>query len=402
MIQKIKNIFHLLTAIRANMVYGFPSKELVLVGITGTDGKTTTSHMIYHILKSLGHKVGLITTVSIDTGSGIIINPEHSTTPNPFYIQKLLRESVSNHLTHMIIETSSHGLDQHRIWGCHFRVGAITNLSPEHLDYHHTMEKYLGSKAKLFEMSDYAIFNLDDNSYQILSHRFPKHSSYSLENNKADFTLNNTHLKLNILGRHNLQNALAAIAIASQLNIKSDEAVKILETFTLPLGRLEIIQSTPFKVINDFAHTPNGMRSLLSSLRKPKGSSLIHVFGCPGKRDKSKRSPMGKISSDYADIIILTAEDPRNEDVKQINQDIKSGISRSFKGKIFEIDDRAMAIIRALSLAKDGDTVLFTGKGPEPTQELKDKTIEWGETEIIKKYLRTADKKGSGKNPRVE
>lgn len=388
MTQKIKNTFHLLTAIGANIVYGFPSKELVLIGITGTDGKTTTSHMVYHILKSLGHKVGLITTVSIDTGKGILINPEHSTTPNPFFVQKLLRESVSNNLTHMIIETSSHGLDQHRIWGCHFRVGAITNLSPEHLDYHHTMEKYLDVKAKLFEMSDYAIFNRDDDYYQILSQRFPKHISYSLKNNNADFTLKNTHLKLNIPGRYNLQNGLAAIAIANRLNIKLVDAIKALGTFNLPLGRLEIIQRVPFVVINDFAHTPNGLKNLLVSLRKTKGSILIHVFGCPGKRDKSKRFPMGKISSEYADIIILTAEDPRNEDIKQINQDIKLGISRSFKGKIFEIEDRVLAIKRAILLAKRGDTVLFTGKGPEPTQELSEKTIEWNETETVKKYLR--------------
>lgn len=385
--RKTKNFFHLLSAIKANLIYGFPSKKLILIGITGTDGKTTTSHMVYHILKSLKFKVGLITTVSIDIGRGIKINTEHSTTPGCYQVQKLLREATSNHLNYMIIESSSHGLDQHRVWGCHFRVGAITNLTPEHLDYHQTMEKYLCSKAKLFQKSDSAIFNLDDSSYPTLKQKFPKHSSYSLKNNQADFNLQNTHLKLNVLGKYNLQNGLAAIAIVGKLGIKTQKAVQALKTFTLPLGRLEIIQETPFRVINDFAHTPNGLKNLLPSLEKQKGSKLIHVFGCPGKRDKSKRSPMGKISSDYAHIIILTAEDPRDENIKQINQDIKSEIPKSFKGEILEIEDRDLAIKKAISLAKAGDTVLFTGKGPEPTQELKDKTLKWNETQTIKKYL---------------
>lgn len=384
---RIKNLKHFFRAIQANIKYRFPSRKLTLIGLTGTDGKTTTSNMVYHILKKRGYKVGIISTVTLDTGNGPKINQEHFTTPDTFHVQRLLRECADNKLTHVVVEASSHGLDQHRLLGCRFKVSAITNLTREHLDYHHTMEKYLKSKAKLFSMSNISIFNDGDSSYKTLKNMFPRHLSYSLNGKHSDISLRNTKVNITVPGEYNIKNALASIAVVTQLGVDKNHAIEAMKSFKLPLGRFEIVQSKPFLVVNDFAHTPNGIKNLFMTLKKNKSTKLIHVFGCPGKRDDSKRRLMGRTSSLHSDIIILTAEDPRDEPVSNINSQIKSGFHKMFSGKVLEIEDREKAIQKAVSLARPNDVLLFTGKGPERTQELASGAVSWDETKTIKKYL---------------
>lgn len=384
---KIKIIFHFLKAILANLIYGFPSCDMRLIGVTGTDGKTTTCYMIYHILKKNGFKVGMISTVGIDLGKGIDINEKHSTTPDVFVIQKLFYEARRNGVEYMIVEVSSHGLVQHRLWGCCFEVSVFTNLSAEHLDYHKNLSEYLVAKSKLFTMSRRAIFNLDDKTCSGLMKKFPVHKTYSLLKRTADYNLEKVCLKIPVGGDYNMSNALAAVGVCDRLGVSVFKSSRALTSFKLPPGRLEIIQTSPFMVINDFAHTPNGLDNLFSWLGT-KHRRIIHVFGCPGKRDKKKRSMMGEVSACYSKVMILTAEDPRDESVKEINEQIKEGVPKNYIGKIISVSDRRKAIKRAISMAKKGDLVVFTGKGPERTQELGNKIILWNETEIIKEIIK--------------
>lgn len=386
MMNNIKTCGHLIRAMVANLLYGFPAKKLKLIGVTGTDGKTTTSWMIYYILKKREKKVGLISTTSIGVGRGIENNFAHSTTPDVFLLQKLLNSAVSNDLEYMILEVSSHGLEQHRLWGCVFEVGVITNLTREHLDYHKTMEKYLKAKSKLFDQSNWAVFNKDDESFAYLSKRFRKFTSYSLRK-KTDLNLKNLKSGLKFEEKYNQYNAMAAVSVCRRLGVSVDDSVKILEGFLFPPGRQEIIQEKPFLVMVDFAHTPNGLKQLMAGIKKGNGR-LIHVFGCPGQRDRGKRALMGQISSKYSEVMILTAEDPRDENVESINLEIATGVGGDYKGKILSIPNRINAIQKAIEMAEKGDTVLFTGKGAEKTQELGDRVILWDEVEVIKKALK--------------
>ena len=373
-------------AVVASLLYGFPAKKLKLIGVTGTDGKTTTSWMIYYILKKCKKEVGLITTTSIDVGRGIENNFAHSTTPDVFLLQKLLNNAVNNGLEYMVLEVSSHGLEQHRLWGCVFEVGVITNLTREHLDYHKSMKRYLRAKSKLFDQSNWAIFNKDDKSFAYLSKRFKKFTSYSLQK-KADLNLKNLKNGLKFEEKYNQYNALGAISVCKRLGVPTGESVKILESFSFPPGRQEIIQKKPFLVMVDFAHTPNGLKQLMAGIKKS-GGRLIHVFGCPGQRDKGKRVLMGQISSEYSEVMILTAEDPRDEKVESINLEIRAGVKSGYKGRILSIFDRTRAIQKAINMAEKGDIVLFTGKGAEKTQELGGRVIPWDEVEVVKKALK--------------
>jgi len=286
----------------------------------------------------------------------------------------------------MVLEVSSHSLDQYRLLGCCFAVSVITNFSREHLDYHNNLDDYLKTKAKLFLVSKKKVFNEDDCSLSYLSSRFSDYTTYSLKKD-VDLNLKKVDMGLNFKEEFNQYNALASIAVCGELGVGVCESVEALADFSRPPGRQEVIQEKPFMVMNDFAHTPNGLKQLFVSI-KPFSGKLIHVFGCPGKRDKGKRRLMGRISSDCADVIILTAEDPRDEPIEKINEEISSGISKSFLGKLIMIENRAEAIERAIGLAKKGDVILCTGKGAERTQEYSDRVIEWDESGVIRSCLK--------------
>ncbi len=371
--RKIKKGLHIGIALIANLIYGMPGKRLKLIGVTGTDGKTTTVLMIYHILKNAGYKVGYISTIGYDVGGKRFDQGLHVTTPSSLVLQKLLRAAVNNKLTHLVLESSSHGLDQNRLLGCHFEVSVITNITPEHLDYHKTYDNYLNTKAKLLSLSKVKLINKGDRSYKELIKKFPDSIAFEFE----DF---------GFAEKYNNENAAAAAKVCKEIGIKEKEIKKYLKSFEFPAGRYDVVQKKPFTVIVDFAHTPNGLINFLSSLPKSSGK-LIHIFGCAGERDKYKRPEMGKNSASFADIIILTAEDPRSEKVEDINGSIKKGIPKSFKGKLIEVHDRGKAIATGIKLAKVGDRVVITGKGPEKSNNIGGVEYPWSDLEEVKKYL---------------
>ena len=393
--QPIINIYHLFIAILANIFYGFPSRKLTIIGISGTDGKTTTTHLIFHVLKSIKKDVYMTSSISTP---GL-----HTTTPNAFTIQKMLNKAVKNNIKYIIIETTSHALDQNRLWGIKFDIAAITNITFEHLDYHRNYVNYLKTKAKLLLKSNISIINQDDQSFEMLSDYLKKRNKkflkYSLIN-KANYNFDaNKEIKLQ-LPLFNKYNYLTAYSILKNLDISEIDIIKGFKNFNLPEGRFEKIYDKNYKVYIDFAHTPNAFKGLLKELVKLKTNRLIHVFGSAGWRDNQKRSLMGKISSDFSDVIILTEEDFRTENLNKINSDIKSGMNRNFtevkedsinnksKNVFTQINERESAIKKAISISGSGDIVVFTGKGHEKSLARGNKEYPWNEKDVINKFLK--------------
>lgn len=400
--QKSKNQYHLAQALIANLLYWFPARKLKIIGVTGTDGKTTTASLIYHILQQAGFKTALITSV------GAIINDKlsdigyHVTTPGRFALQSYLRSAKKAQVEYVILEITSHALDQYRALGVPVSVGVLTNISNEHLDYHKTYEKYVLAKVKLLKKSKIVVVNKDDKSFNLLKEHLKnkKVITYGL---RKDSVVNPHNFPFNtkLIGRFNVYNALAAISTLKQLNIPDVDIREGILTFKAPTGRQEIVYDKDFLVINDFAHTPNSFQNVLSEIKKLTKNKLIHVFGAAGKRDAYKRAEMGKISSMYSDIIILTAEDPRNELVTDISLQIMSGIKdpgfgivnyEALKNRevyldkknkyIISIPDRKEAIEFAVFLAEKGDVVFLTGKGHEKSMNYGKGEEPWNDNEI--------------------
>lgn len=393
--QKIKNIYHLLTALFAAVFFNFPSKKLTVIGVTGTDGKTTTVNMIYHILKTAGKKVSMISSVNAQIGDKIYDTGFHVTTPDPWQIQKYLNEAVRSGSNFFVLETTSHGLDQNRLAFVDFEVGVVTNITHEHLDYHKTWEKYAASKAKLLKNSKISVLNIDDKkSFNFLKTRvggkIVTYGKFSL----ADINPKRFPLNLQIPGSFNLANALAAAATCSSLLIEKENILKTLSNFQGVIGRLEEIDlGQDFRVFIDFAHTPNGLEQALKTLRSQltaHNSQLIIVFGAAGERDRSKRLMMGKIAGKLADIIILTAEDPRSEKAEDICEQIKNGIRNKKDGKnLFIIPDRRQAIEKAISIAQPHDVVATFGKGHEKSMTFGSKDYPWDEFAVVKEAIKS-------------
>jgi UDP-N-acetylmuramoyl-L-alanyl-D-glutamate--2,6-diaminopimelate ligase len=387
--QDIKNIYHLFQAIAANLIYRFPSKDMTIIGVTGTDGKTTTSSLIYRILHTAGLPTALISTVSAIINGKAYDTGFHVTTPNSLCLQSYIRKAKKEGVKFLVIETTSHGLHQNRLFGIPFKIAVLTNISNEHLDYHKTYEKYVAAKAKLFQSAKTAILNRDDKS---LSYIFPylknkKIITYGLKKN-SNINPANSWFKTKLIGEFNLYNTLAAVAVARELSIKETVIAKACSSFTPPIGRTEIVYDKGFLVMIDFAHTPGSFQHLLPEINKLKKGRLIHIFGSAGNRDKYKRPEMGKISSKFADIMILTAEDPRNENVEKIISEIEKGIDRKFNKKnLLKISDRKKAIFKAIELAQTGDIVLLTGKGHEPSMNLGQGEVPWSEHQAVKEAL---------------
>lgn len=404
-IRTLKNTGHLILAMSANLINNFPSRNMVIIGVTGTDGKTTTSNLIYHILKKAGKKVALISTM------GAVIDGEeyetgfHVTTPSYFQIQKYLRKAKKKGCQFVIIETTSHALDQNRVFGINFEIGILTNVSNEHLNYHKNYENYVLAKLKLLKKSKIAIVNSNGPWYDYVLQQIDpqKIKPYSLAGNPdKDTTLANLPFKFNtnLLGDFNKENILAAAVCCLQLKIPSEDIKEAIESFKTPKGRQQRIESKKVNMVMiDFAHTPGSFEKILPEVKKITAGRLIHVFGSAGQRDREKRSDMGKISSTYSDIIVLTAEDPRDEQIRRINDQIKSGIEKGFKflnqnnkpenKSVYEISDRKDAIEFALRIAGKKDTVLITGKGHEKTMNYGHGEIPWSDEEVVNEYLKS-------------
>lgn len=333
----------------ASEYYKNPSSKLKIIGVTGTKGKTTTCHLIYHILINNGKKVGLISTISTD---GF-----HTTTPDVLTLNKTLAQMVKEHVAYVVLEVSSHGIDQGRISGIKFDISVLTNIQPEHLDYHKTFKEYKRVKMMFVNSAQFRVFS-------------PKTT------------------KLNILkGEFNNINAETAIEVCKELGISEKDSLRALKNFKLPSGRLEeITNQLDIKIFVDFAHTPDSLEASLKYLKSitKKPNKLISVFGCAGERDPRKRSRMGKISTSIADLSIFTAEDPRTESIFNI---LKSMKSTTKNNNFISIPERGEAIAFAMASARKGDVIGVFGKGHEKTMCFDNYEHPWSDQEFIKKQL---------------
>ncbi len=384
--QKIKNYYHLIEAIIANFLYGFPSKKIKVIGVTGTDGKTTTTHLIAHILKENKKKASFISTVYAMIGNKVYDTGLHVTTPSSFMVQKFLSQAFKNGDEYFVLETTSHALDQNRVWGINYEIGVLTNVTHEHLDYHLNYQDYLKTKIKLLKMSKKSIINIDDFSYQyIKNQKINNKITYKklqiIEKNFSDLTLFNKY------------NYSAAFVVCKELGVLEKDIIKAMKTFKLPKGRLEIVYDNHFQVIIDFAHTPNAFLNLLSEIKKrlKNNGRLIHIFGSAGLRDQTKRPLMGQNSSLYSDFIIITEEDFRTEKFEDIAKQIASGIKKNKPYLI--IKDRFEAIKKGILMAKKNDIVLITGKAHEKSLARGKKEYSWDEFKAVEKALKIKNEK---------
>lgn len=391
--QGIKNVYHFGVAFMANVWFGWPTRKLTVIGVTGTDGKTTTVNLIYHILKSTGKNVSMISSIGAIIGGNQYDVGFHVTTPSSFALQRFIKKTLISKTEILVLEVTSHALDQYRVLGIPFAVGVLTNVTHEHLDYHKKFEKYVKTKAKLLQLAKIGILNRDDESYEIISKlkfETKKLITYGMDKN-ADVNPQTFPFETKLLGLFNKYNILAAIAATKVLGV-SDESIKnAVQSFKLPIGRAEIVYQDDFTVMIDFAHTPNALEQILSSLSEEVSGQIIHVFGSAGKRDFSKRPKMGMVSDKYADIIVLTSEDPRGESVEKIMEEIASGIQnpeRTQKGTLFKIADRQKAISEAIRMAKKGDLVLITGKSHEKSMNYGKGEVPWSEHEAVAQALK--------------
>ncbi len=388
MMRWLKGLYHFVVAVCSALYFRFPGSQLTVIGVTGTDGKTTTTTLIYEILKAAGYKTSMITSVQAVIADRRYDTGFHVTTPNAFWVQKYLREALNHGDTHVVLEVTSHALSQSRVWGVKFSIGVLTNITNEHLDWHKTYENYRNTKVKLLLQSENVVLNRDEADLYAWAAPLLRHKNlvtYGIYR-QAKITPGVYPFKTNLPGEFNKYNCLAAIAASSVLNIPRQKILSAVKGFKGVSGRMEIVISKPYTVIVDFAHTPNAITQALKTVREQTKGRLIHVFGSAGLRDATKRPYMGKASAEYADEIILTEEDYRTEDVRMIIEEIASGIP-VYK-KIHKIPSRKDAIAYALTLAQKGDVVMITGKGHE--KSLCRGTIEypWSDQEMVKKILK--------------
>ena len=385
----IKGFYHFIISVFSLMWFRFPGSQLTVIGVTGTDGKTTTTTIIYELLKSADIKASMITSVHAVIAGKEYDTGFHVTTPNAFYVQKYLRQAVNHGDTHMVLEVTSHALDQYRVYGIPFRVGVITNVTHEHLDWHKTFDRYLSTKLSLLSQSQIAVVNKDEkNVYEKCMTLLTKNSmiTYGIDAN-ADITPKTYPFTTHLPGKFNQYNCLAAIGVSKALSLDPKTVRKAVGDFHGITGRMETVYAKSFTVIVDFAHTPNAIKQALSTVLPMTKGKLIHVFGSAGLRDHTKRKAMGTVSSQFADIIILTEEDYRTENIQTIMDDIQKGITG--KKEIYRMPDRREAIRLAISKARKGDTVILTGKGHEKSLCRGTKEYPWSDQNEARKALQT-------------
>ncbi len=367
--------------------FGNPSSSLKLVGVTGTNGKTTIATLLYKMFTGLGYKCGLFSTVC-----NFIINkelPATHTTPDPVQLNRLLSEMVNAGCDFAFMEVSSHAVDQQRIAGLEFKGGIFTNLTHDHLDYHKTFDKYLAAKKRFFDSlpeDAFALVNADDkNGKVMLQNCKAKHYTFSVRG-MADFrcglieqSFEGMGLKImgeevwtRFIGDYNASNLLSVFAASELLGAGRKEILTVLSDLTPVAGRLEVIRSSGITGIVDYAHTPDALLNVIGTINKirEKHIQLITVVGAGGDRDKTKRPKMAAISAEGSTRIILTSDNPRTEDPEKILDDMEAGITPELKGKTLRICDRREAIRTAVMLAGNGDVILIAGKGHEPYQEI--------------------------------
>jgi len=391
--------------------YGEPSRNLQMIGVTGTNGKSTITFMARDILQNAGLKPGLIGTIRYEIGERSI--PASRTTPEAPDIQFMLDQMLKAGCKSAVMEVSSHGLDQKRAWGIDFDVGVFTNLTQDHLDYHKTMEQYFAAKTLLFrglgqmEKDAFAVINIDDpwglelantNGFRAEIVTFGLHPNamvraedIELTPSGSQFTVQtpwgSANVVLKLLGRFNVSNALAAMAACGTLGVEPQAMAEVLSRIISVPGRLERIPNNRgLSIFVDYAHTPDALSNVLRTLREVTRGRLIVAFGCGGNRDRAKRPMMGAAAAAMADYSIVTSDNPRNEEPAAIIREILPGFGGSTG---FEIEvDRTRAIAKALAFAREGDTVLIAGKGHENHQELANTVVPFDDREVVRKVLK--------------
>lgn len=389
-------------AILSANYYGHPTKNLKLIGVTGTNGKTTSVYILKSILEKAGEKVGLIGTIANYIGDEKI--KSERTTPESLELQKLFKEMVDKGCTYCVMEVSSHSLELDRVYGCSFEIGIFTNLTRDHLDFHGTFDNYYNAKFKLFERSKTSVVNIDDNygyrvindlnklSKKIVTYSIKDSSDFkaydiNLEEKDIIFKVNETEYKSVLPGQYNVYNALGVISAVKTLGIGEESIKSGLLDVTVP-GRCERIGNkydVPYEIIIDFAHTPDGLKNILETLRVSTKNRLIAVYGSGGDRDKVKRAELGRVGSEIADVVIITTDNPRNEDPMDIIKEIVVGIKKT---NYLAIENRVEAIRLALEMAEPGDTVVMAGKGHETYQINNDGVIHFDEREVVDDILK--------------
>ena len=393
-----------LAAVSANW-FGHPARDLTLLAVTGTNGKTTTTYLLKAMLEGvLGARVGLIGTNQNMVGDEVL--PAHRTTPESWEVQQLLREMADAGCTHVVMEASSHALVLHRLDGLRFRAGIFTNLTQDHLDFHGTMEAYRDAKGLLFRQSDTAVLNLDDEAgrYFARTVAVPR-LTYSERRDEADLTAKNLRLfpdrvefeavaegaisrvRLPIPGGFTVYNALGVLTCGLALGLPLADCADALAKAPGVKGRIEVVPvPADFAVIIDYAHTPDALENILTTVRDFTAGRVICLFGCGGDRDRTKRPQMGAIAGSLADVAVVTSDNPRTEEPEAIIRDILPGLEGTAAEVVVEPDRRA-AIRRALSLAKPGDTVVLAGKGHETYQEVGTRVLHLDEREEVAAYF---------------
>ncbi len=385
-------------AIAASNFYNNPSKKMKIIGITGTNGKTTSAFMLKGILEAKGYKVGLIGTIANYIGNKEIHTEK--TTPESLELQQLFKDMVDSDIDYCVMEVSSHSLDLDRVYGIEFSQGIFTNLTQDHLDFHKTFENYFNAKSKLFKICKHSVVNVDDSyGIKLLEKINSRVTTYSIEKESdlkgTDINLESTGIIFNlkgnektykvqlpIPGRYNVYNALGCIGAALDEGIDMDTIIESLSKVTVP-GRCENLtlgMNLGFQVIRDYSHTPDSLKNILENLRELTKGKLICIFGCGGDRDRTKRPIMGEIGTELSDIAIITSDNPRSEDPYMILEDIKAGVEKS-NYKL--IENRREAIKTALLLGEKDDIIVIAGKGHETYQILKNETIHFDEKEVV-------------------
>lgn len=389
--------------------FNYPSKRINLIGVTGTNGKTSVTHLIQKIVEEAKHKCALIGTLGYKLSGADSYHDAKHTTPQAPELQKTLTMICEEKIDYVAMEVSSHALEQNRAGGCEFNGAVYTNLTQDHLDYHITMNNYFEAKAILFKglkAGSFAVLNNDDEyceKFKNVIQEGVKIYSYGI-NNDADITASNIDFSIHgakfdckVLGENkkvNLQmngmfsvyNALAALSAGIAMGFDSDICISALEATKSVDGRFEIVNKQPL-VIVDYAHTPDGLDNVLRAAREltPKEARLICMFGCGGDRDATKRPKMGKIADEASDIVVVTSDNPRSEDPQLIISDILAGIKSVNTQKVYVEPDRRTAISMLKNIAKENDVVVLAGKGHEDYQILKDETIHFDDREEARK-----------------
>lgn len=428
-------LYHFGLAVLANIIYKFPGRKIRVIGVTGTNGKSTTCNLIVSILEEAGYKVGLTSTTTFQIGNRKWDNLIDKTTAGRFGTIKMIREMVKEKCDYAVIEVSSHALSQFRVWGVPFDVAILTNVSHDHLDYHKTFEEYIKTKEKLFlnvarskrkklvfpseankqknkktRVKKFIILNHDDTHYgRFNKYRSDLNISFSTRNKRASVLAKNIEVQetgasfdvvsymgsetinLKLTGLFNVYNALGAIACGISQNIDRTKVKKGLERVARIPGRLEVIRGKGLNVVLDYAHTPDALENIYSTVRQFTKGNLIAVFGATGDRDREKRPKMGAIAAKMCDICFVTDEEPGDEDPKTIIEEIIPGVlkvGRKVEGEnFFTILDRKRAIERAIACANSGDTIVISGIGHQKYRMVKGVQEPWDERTIVEKAL---------------